>query len=260
MKNPSSDLSRRHFTGALLASPWVLGAARPGRAFERDVDDPVGSAVAHPDRPERDRARDATREPKRVLDFFDVKRGMHVADIQAGGGYYTEILSRAVGEHGHVHCQNNKWPTKYYGAELDARLADDRLPNVTRLDRELDDPGFPSGLDAAILIRFYHDFGWMDVDRERFNAMVFGILKPGAVFGVVDHHALEGAGLSEGQRLHRVEAGFVAQEVEAAGFVLEAESYVLRNPDDTRDWNIFDDDAKHRDATDRFAYLFRKPV
>ena len=128
------------------------------------------------------------------------------------------------------------------------RLADDRLPNVVRLDREFDDIGIPDGeLDTAILIRFYHDFGWQEVDRPAFNALVFRLPTPGA-------------GLREGQRLHRVEAKLVRGEIEAAGFVLEAESFVLTDPADTLDWNIFDRSKTGRDTTSRFVYLFRKPA
>lgn len=226
-----------------------------------EVDDPVAAAIASPDRPERDRARDADRMPQRVLDFFDVKRGMRVADLMAGDGYYTEILSRAVGAEGRVFCQNTKIPLERFAdAPLTARLADDRLPNVVRLDTEFDDVGLPDDLDAAILIRFYHDFGWQEVDRPAFDRMVFEHLKPGGLFGVVDHHAKEGAGMSESQRLHRVEAALVRQEIEAAGFVFEAESFVLTHPDDTLDWNIFDRSKPGRDRTSRFVYLFRKPL
>ena len=53
----------------------------------------------------------------------------------------------------------------------------------------------------------------------------------------------------------------VKAEILAAGFVLDAESDLLRNPDDTRDWNIFRGPEKRsRDKTDRFIYRFRKPV
>jgi predicted methyltransferase len=37
-------------------------------------------------------------------------------------------------------------------------------------------------------------------------------------------------------------------------------SLVLRNPEDTRDWNIFDDNAARRDKTDRFVLRFVKPA
>ena len=63
-----------------------------------------------------------------------------------------------------------------------------------------------------------------------------------------------------GQRLHRVEAALVREEIEAAGFVLEAQSFVLTDPEDTLDWNIFDRSRPGRDTTSRFVYLFRKPA
>ena len=90
--------------------------------------------------------------------------------------------------------------------------------------------------------------------------MAFERLKPGGLLGIVDHHALEGAGISEGKRLHRVEAALVQAELEAAGFVLEAESFVLTDPEDSRDWNIFNKDNSGRDSTSRFVHLYRKPL
>jgi predicted methyltransferase len=223
------------------------------------IDDPVAAAIAHPQRLKSDLARDANRQPARVLDFFNVKRGMKIADLMAGDGYYTEILSRAVGAQGTVVCQNTAIPLRVFAGEpLTARLADHRLPNVQRMDVEFGDLVLED-LDAAILIRFYHDFGWQKVDRAAFNQLVFRALKPGGVFGVVDHHAKTKAGISEGQRLHRVEAAMVRNEIEAAGFVFEAESYVLNNPNDSLDWNIFSREHTGRDTTSRFVYLFRKP-
>lgn len=227
----------------------------------REVHDPVAWAIEDPGRLETDRARDADRKPQRVLDFFDVKPGMRVIDLMAGDGYYTELLARVVGEEGRVYCQNTRIPLERFADKpLTARLVDGRLPNVERLDLEFDAEGFPEGLDVALLIRFYHDFGWQEVDRAAFNALVFDTLKPGGVFGVIDHHAQAGAGMSGSKTLHRVEAALVRREVEAAGFVLEAESYVLTDPADTLDWNIFDRSKTGRDTTSRFVYLFRKPL
>jgi len=245
-----------------MSKPLLVGAALAlllsAAVIERQIDDPIAAAIASPDRLASDLARDANRQPQRVLDFFDIKRGMHVADLMAGDGYYTEILSRAVGENGKVYCQNTAIPLDRFAEKpLTARLERDGLENVVRLDREFDDVGLPTGLDAAILIRFYHDFEWQEVDRAAFNAMVFAHLKPGAVFGVVDHVAEDGAGISQGKSLHRVEPALVRREIEAAGFVFEAESHALSNPDDEHDWNIFSE--RRRDQTDRFLYLFRKP-
>jgi predicted methyltransferase len=247
-----------------MGAPLLLGARGPRRRDEEDapraVVDPVRDSVLHSDRPAGDRARDADRRPRRVLDFFDVKPGMHVADLMAGDGYYTEMLSRVVGPTGRVYCQNTKIPLEVFAEKpLTARLSGGRLPNVERLDREFDDVGIPPGVDAALLVRFYHDFGWQQVDREGFNWLVFHLVKPGGVFGVVDHVAADGAGMDVGQSLHRVEPTLVRREIEAAGFRLEAESWALSNPDDAHDWNIFRGGGRGRDRTDRFVYLFRRP-
>ncbi|MFT5081124.1 MAG: putative methyltransferase [Planctomycetota bacterium] len=240
----------------------LFAVSEPAPVESAAPHDPVSWAVNHKDRLASDLDRDADRLPVRVLDFFDIKRGQSVADLMAGDGYYTEILSRAVGEDGAVYCQNTEIPLKVFADRpLTERLAEGRLPNVVRLDREFDDAGLPeAGLDAAILVRFYHDFAWQEVDRPAFNQVVFDSIKPGGLFGVVDHHAKKDAGITEGKRLHRVEASMVQQEIEAAGFVLEAESYVLFDETDPMDWSIFDPKHEGRDTTSRFVYLFRKPL
>ena len=247
----------------LAAAGALVWTSRP--SLPMHLDDPVATSIAHPERWESDHARDADRRPQRILDFLDVKRGMRVADLMAGDGYYTELLSRAVGETGQVFCQNTAIPLRVFADKpLTARLDGDRLPNVVRLDREFEacaDPGgLPQDLDAALLVRFYHDFGWQEVDRPAFNRLVFDRLRPGGAFVVVDHHAKPGAAITEGKRLHRVEAEWLKREVTAAGFVFEAESYVLTDEADTLDWNIFDPEREVVSRPSRFVYLFRKPA
>ena len=220
----------------------------------------IASAVASSDRPEADRLRDPHRKPGEVLAFFGIERGMSVGDLMAGTGYYSEILSRAVGPEGSVYAQNNSFVVeRFVDKPLTERLARPGLENITRLDAELETPGLPAGLDAALMIRFYHDMYWQESDRRAFNQAVFQALKPGGIFGIVDHHAPAGTGFAHVKDLHRVDAELVEKEILAAGFVLDAESDLLANPDDTRDWNIFADDAARRDQTDRFVLRFRKP-
>lgn len=249
MKNP--------IITAVLAFTATAGLAM---TIDSRIDDPVAAAIAHKDRPAGDLDRDDTRHPAQILDFFDIKRGMHVADFFAGNGYYTELLAKTVGENGKVYTQNtHDLIERFLAAPLDARFKDGRLPNAVRLDEDPDELSVPMGLDAAILVRFYHDFGHLGIDRKAFNAKVFKLLKPGGVYGVVDHHAKPGTGISGGKSLHRVEESMVIEELEAAGFVLEAVSYVLNDDGDTLDWNIFEPDTVGRDATSRFVHLYRKP-
>ena len=84
-----------------------------------------------------------------------------------------------------------------------------------------------------------------------FNRAVYERLKPGGSYVIVDHAAAVGAGTSDAQSLHRIEPASVREEVEAAGFVLDAESTILANKD------VFDPSIKGE--TDQFAYRFVKP-
>ena len=124
-------------------------------------------------------------------------------------------------------------------------------------------------LDAVVFVRFYHDLFWQPTpdgdlnDRPEFLRRVFESLKPGGILGIVDHHAEPGSGERDAvdprDGLHRIDVEVVMAEVLAAGFELDAESDVLGHPEDTRDWNIFSNDAARRDQTDRFVLRFVKP-
>jgi hypothetical protein len=80
--------------------------------------------------------------------------------------------------------------------------------------------------------------------------------EPGAPV-IVDHAAAAGSGTSDAQSLHRIEPASVREEVQAAGFVLDAESTMLANKDDPHSIKVFDPSIKGK--TDRFAYRFVKP-
>jgi predicted methyltransferase len=261
----------RCVTPLLTVAALVLacgGGDRPDADARRDR---IRSALADPLRSDEDRARDADRRPDEVLAFFGIERGMRVADLQATTGYYTEILSTVLGPTGRVYAQNNAFVLERFAAEpLAQRLAKLRAAgrtNVQRIDAELDEMELPDGLDAVLFIRFYHDLFWLPtpdgdgVDRREFLRRVHDALVPGGVFGIVDHHAEAGSGerdaLDPREGLHRIDVELVKREVLEAGFELAAESEVLANPRDTRDWNIFSEGR--RDETDRFVLRFVRP-
>lgn len=209
-------------------------------------------------RPPEDVARDTDRRPYEVLSFFGIGPGQRVAELLTGRGYYAEILAGVVAETGHVYAQNTPFVlNRFAAAPLAERLSNPALTNVTRVDSELEDPQLPGGLDAIVMVLFYHDTYWQNVDRARMNAAIFGALRPGGVFGIVDHHAQAGSGDRDVESLHRVDAELVKREIEAVGFVFEAESDLLRHPEDARTTNVFDQAI--RGKTDRFVYRFRKP-
>ena len=133
-------------------------AALATTAFAAQADLAEGLSARSPE----DQVRDAGRKPAEVLAWLGIGPGMTVMDLVASGGWYTEVLSIAVGPEGVVYAQNPpmifNFRDGFYDKALSARLADDRLANVVRLDRDLPDTGLqPGSLDAAITALNFHD-------------------------------------------------------------------------------------------------------
>jgi predicted methyltransferase len=229
--------------------------------------DPVvyADAVAADSRLPGDYERDAGRKPATVLEFFGIEPGDTVLDLFSGGGYYTELLAHVVGPDGHVIAQSNKAYLNFVGDEFKERYANDRLPNVDILMAENNELELAAGsLDAIMLVLSYHDIyhvdvesGWEKIDRDKLLAELYKGLKPGGVFGVVDHVATSGAPPETGDTLHRIDPARVIRDVEAAGFELDGQSDALRNPADDHSKIVFDPAV--RGQTDRFILRFRKP-
>jgi predicted methyltransferase len=115
--------------------------------------------------------------------------------------------------------------------------------------------------DVLWLHLFYHDLHTALVETRgataaQFNRAVYAQLKLGGYYVIVDHAAAVGLGTSVAQSLHRIEPASVREEVEAAGFVLDADSTLLAKSDDQHSIKVFDPSIKGE--TDRFAYRFVK--
>ena len=221
------------------------------------------SVVGAPDRSEQDRALDPGRHPAEMLEFLDLKPGMKVADLGAGGGYTTELIARAVGPSGVVYMQND--PSWVFLKEAIAeRMTHPAMKNVVRADVPFGDvlPPEVKNLDAVVMNVVYHDIANTPVDRVRMNRVIFNALQPGGAYLVVDSSAKDGSGVSQSGTLHRIDEQVVKEEVVKAGFKLVAEGNFLRNPADTRDWNTSPPAATKagkRGQGDRFALRFVRP-
>jgi predicted methyltransferase len=219
--------------------------------------------VDAPDRSEADRLLDGGRQPDKTLAFFGLQPGMKVAELAAGGGYTSELLARVVGPTGVVYGHNTPFILQRFAEQpWTERLTKPVMANVKRLDREFDDP-FPddvTNLDAVLIILFYHDTVWQGVDRDKMNKAIFAALKPGGVYGIVDHRARAGDGSTVTKSLHRIEEEIVRKEIQRAGFRFAAEADFLANPNDSKDWNASPSAAADRRGTsDRFVLKFVKP-
>jgi predicted methyltransferase len=220
----------------------------------------ISAAINSPERPAADKALDAGRRPDQILAFYGIKPGMKVADIFAGGGYMTELYARVVGPSGAVYSQNGPFPEKFkkIGDAWNDRLKEPALKNVVRVDKPFDAPDLlpvpPDSLDAVIIHLNYHDLVGFKLNRENVNTAVFKALKPGGIYGIVDHSGKSGTGDTQAATLHRIDEDFLIKDVEKAGFKLSGASSALRHPEDDRTWFVF----KHRGETDRFMLKFTK--
>ncbi|HUQ06039.1 MAG TPA: SAM-dependent methyltransferase [Kofleriaceae bacterium] len=228
-----------------------------------DVTEPIRAAVTASDRTVDDRALDAGRHPAEVLTFFRIAPGQKVAELFAGGGYTTELMARTVGDTGKVYAQNTKEILdKFARQPWTERAAKPAMKNVVAVEQPLDAPlpADAKDLDAVLMILTYHDAVWQKVDRAKMNKAIFDALAPGGVYGIVDHSAVADSGDRDAETLHRIDQKVVEKEIAAAGFVLDGQSDVLRNPDDARDWNSSPRQAGERRGTsDRFVLRFVKP-
>ncbi len=219
------------------------------------------AALADPARPEADRARDAARKPAELLAFAGIKPGMRVGDFVMGGGYFTRVLSAAVGQSGHVYAFQ---PSEFiafraaYGEEQ--RVVDAAYANVDAVSGSFAAPAFPAGLDAIVTIQNFHDLYLKPFPADfgaKGSAALFAALRPGGTLVVVDHSALAGTGTSAADGLHRIEREAVIAALTKAGFKLEASSDIYARPSDPRTANVFD--PAIRGQTDQFTLRFRKP-
>jgi predicted methyltransferase len=227
------------FLGGLLLTACASAVA-PAQAQD------FKAILANPERPQNERALDATRKPEEVLKFYGVKPGMKVADLMAARGYYTVILSQAVGDKGSVYSVNPR-----HRPELEERLKHPAYANVRRVDSLT----LPAGadLDFALIHLNYHDLN--AETRASLNKTVFAALKPGGIYGIVDHSAKDGSGDQAVKTLHRIDKALVVKEVTAAGFSLGREGDIFKNPGDDRTTSVL----KDRGTSERFVLLFQKP-
>ena len=239
-------------------TPASDSAAMPGGSV-------IEQAVANAGRTEADKARDATRKPAEVLEFFGIQPGMTVLDMFSGGGYYAEILSHVVGPEGKVYAHSNAAYAQFVGEEATTRYANNRLGNVEVLMAENNELELPAEtFDAIMMVLAYHDIyyvdpqnGWPRIDGPKLITEFYDGLKPGGILAVIDHYAAPGAPRETGNTLHRIDPDIVVAELEAAGFVLEDKSEVLRNMND--DLSLSMSAPEVRGKTDRFVFRFRKP-
>ena len=201
-----------------------------------------------------------------LIKFARVDAGSTIIDVYPGDGDWTRLFSDIVGPKGQVF------------SFVPTEIADLKPDQVSRMQTLAKEPGrenveavsadlvaMPKATQPADVLwlhLFYHDLHTELIQARgataaQFNQAVYDRLKPGGSYVIVDHAAAVGAGKSDAQSLHRIEPASVREEVEAAGFELDAESTMLANKDDPHSIKVFDPSIKGE--TDRLVYRFVKP-
>ncbi len=218
--------------------------------------------LSAPTRPADDRVDDAARKPDQVLSFIGLNGGETVLELEAGAGYYTELLAGAVGPTGKVYMQN---PPEFATPKIAARLENGRLPNVQLVETHFDDLSAVStgSVDKVTWILGPHELyytpkgsnGLGDVTKS--YAEIARVLKPGGQFIAIDHAAAAGSPTTSGGTVHRIDPAAVTASARAAGLVFVEKSDILANPADDHTKMVFDPSIRRH--TDRFIFRFRKP-
>lgn len=254
-------------TSALaIAAPVAAGqmASAPAATSETTAPD-FKAAVSAPGRDDAEIKLDESRKPAEVLAFMGLEAGDRVLDMFAGGGYYSEIMGRAVGPDGSVVAVNppqfvSSEPSKEKWTNVTARQ-----PNVTMVPSQLPDyKPAANSVDFAMLHLIYHDFYW-ESERFKFKKMdpavvlanLYAGMKPGGIVAVVDHVGASGDTRTVVEKTHRIDPATARADFIKAGFVLDGESEMFVNPDDDLEKNVFDPAV--RGKTSRFVMRFRKP-
>ncbi len=239
----------------LLAAP-VIAQPLDSRA--------IGTFLADPSRPDRQRAADAARKPAEVLELLRLQPGQRVLDVSAGRGYYTRLLAPAVGPSGKVFAHSTEGLVAVDKLQPDWDAIHAVWPNV---ELRLGIPGemaLPPKLDRVLFHLVFHDLWWEDatyriprMDAPKFLKQLHRAVKRGGLVLVVDHAANPGGDpRAETMARHRVDPAVVKAEMQSAGFALEAQSALLANPADDHLKMVYDPAVRGR--TDRFILLFRR--
>ncbi|WP_372747921.1 class I SAM-dependent methyltransferase [Litorivivens sp.] len=229
------------------------------------------------------RMRDEYRHPVETLAFFEVEPCQTVVEIWPGAGWYTEVLAPVLRTCGTLHAAHFSPASDvpYFRKSLEnykQKLADQPRVYDAVVLSVLQPPTFtrmisPGTADRVLTFRNVHN--WLKSGTaEAVFASSFEALKPGGIFGVVEHRAKPGTSLER-----MIESGYVTEATvielaENAGFQLVARSEINANPlDDTNHpkgvWTLpptlrlgEEDKMKYLaiGESDRMTLKFQKPI
>jgi ubiquinone/menaquinone biosynthesis C-methylase UbiE len=164
--------------------------------------------------------REEWQEPDRIMDALLIADGARVADIGAGGGWFTIRLARRVGPNGRVYAEDVQ---RQMLDSIKQRVANQRLTNVETILGAVDDPRLPDNLDAVLIVDVYPQFS----DPVPILRRIARSLSPDGRLGIVDFK-LDGAGGPGPPLDERLDPAVIRRDAEQAGLRLLREDTFLR--------------------------------
>ena len=241
--------------------------------------DPLLDAVNNPARNSAYSARDASRHPYETLSFFQINPSMHVLELSAGGGWYTEILAPYLKDSGKLSVTHHNPETGgYYERSrnsYDEKVKSNPLFKGVKVITADVPPSMPFTKPATqdLVVTFRNLHNWLGQDAMKaIMQEAYNSLKEGGHFGVVEHRAPEGSDLEFMKKSGYVTQSLAIQTAHEVGFKLVASSEINANPKDTADhprgvwtlppsFRLKDQDREKYAAigeSDRMTLLFKK--
>jgi predicted methyltransferase len=223
---------------AAFAMSSVVGLA----AAETKGVQAIESAVSGSWRSADAKERDSQRHPVEALEFWGLKPGMTILEVQPGGGWWTEILApyaRANQGNFYATAADLADPKLSEGAKKNradfaAKYADEKVyGKVNLVDWGDNAAPLPADkFDFVLLARGLH--GWVrGGSAEKNLAKIFAATKPGGVLAIEQHRAKAGQDPSVFNGY--LDENYVISLVEKAGYKLAGKSEINANPKDTKD-------------------------
>ena len=235
------------------------------------------SAVNSEDRDFKNVARDSSRHPIETLSFFEIESDMTIIELSPGGGWYTEILANFLHEPGnliaaHFDPNSERAYFKRSRANFEKKMGANSMFDNVQMSAINSNLAKPNSVDAVLTFRNLHN--WLGAEMDLIFSNSYKALKPGGIFGVVEHRAKPGTSMDVMKK-----SGYVTEEhaIEIAnkhGFELVAKSEINANPKDTKNypggvWTLPPnlrlkdvDREKYLEIgeSDRMTLLFKKPL